>query len=70
MVGKEKGAAEAAPVMRIIRSNCDATNCTTQCNDDEILLMAYSGSARMQPFFRPSVLHRVVIAAPRTIRSS
>jgi hypothetical protein len=38
------GASSSA--VRIMRSNCDATNCATQCNDDEVLLMAYCSSAR------------------------
>jgi hypothetical protein len=38
------GASSSA--VRIIRSNCDATNCATQCNDDEVLLMAYCGPTR------------------------
>jgi hypothetical protein len=36
----------ASSAMRIIRSNCDATNCAAQCNDDEVLLIAYCGSTR------------------------
>jgi hypothetical protein len=32
--------------MRIVRASCDATGCTAQCGDDEVLLIAYCGSAR------------------------
>jgi hypothetical protein len=32
--------------MRIIRSNCDPTSCSVQCSDDEVVLIAYCGSAR------------------------
>src|ERR1700726_4740715 len=36
----------ASGAMRIVRANCDATSCTAQCGDDEVLLIAYCGSAR------------------------
>jgi hypothetical protein len=36
----------ASSTVRIVRSNCDATSCAAQCNDDEVLLIAYCGSAR------------------------
>jgi hypothetical protein len=50
-VGPEGPAGPAGPpgessTMRIIRSNCDATSYTAQCGDDEVLLIAYCGSAR------------------------
>jgi hypothetical protein len=32
--------------IRIVRSNCDATNCSVQCNEDELLLTAYCGARR------------------------
>jgi hypothetical protein len=32
--------------VRILRTNCDATNCTAQCSDDEVLLIAYCGPMR------------------------
>jgi hypothetical protein len=32
--------------LRIIRTSCDAANCAAQCTDDEVLLIAYCGSAR------------------------
>ena len=32
--------------IRIVRSNCDATNCSVQCGDDEMLLTAYCGVRR------------------------
>jgi hypothetical protein len=36
----------ASSTMRIVRSNCDSTSCAVQCGDDEVLLIAYCGSAR------------------------
>ena len=36
----------ASGSMRIVRTSCDATGCTVQCGDDEVLLIAYCGSAR------------------------
>jgi hypothetical protein len=36
---------------RIVRSICDATTCAVQCNDDEILLVAFCGAARNGPIF-------------------
>jgi hypothetical protein len=36
----------AAGSMRVVRTNCDATGCTAQCGDDEVLLTAYCGAAR------------------------
>src|SRR5215471_5674664 len=32
--------------IRIVRSNCDATNCSVQCAEDELLLTAYCGVRR------------------------
>ena len=32
--------------IRVVRSNCDAANCTVQCADDEMLLTAYCGTRR------------------------
>ena len=32
--------------IRIVRSNCDATNCSVQCSEDELLLTAYCGARR------------------------
>src|SRR5262249_23483155 len=32
--------------IRIVRSNCDTTNCSVQCGDDELLLTAYCGVRR------------------------
>ena len=32
--------------VRVVRSNCDATSCTVQCADDEMLLTAYCGARR------------------------
>jgi hypothetical protein len=48
----EKGAAGPAgppgvsSAVRILRISCDATNCTAQCSDDEVLLIAYCGPTR------------------------
>ncbi|MGZ5844867.1 MAG: hypothetical protein ACXWJL_07700, partial [Xanthobacteraceae bacterium] len=30
--------------VRMARSNCDATNCTVQCREDEVLITAYCGA--------------------------
>jgi hypothetical protein len=35
-----------AAQMRIVRANCDATSCTVQCSEDEVLFIAYCGAAR------------------------
>jgi hypothetical protein len=32
--------------VRMVRSNCDATNCTVQCGEDELLVTAYCGAPR------------------------
>ena len=32
--------------VRMVRSNCDATNCTVQCGEDELLVTAYCGARR------------------------
>jgi hypothetical protein len=45
------GAPGASGAMRIIRANCDATGCTAQCNDDEVLLVAYCGATRIAATF-------------------
>jgi hypothetical protein len=37
--------------MRIVRANCDATNCAVQCGDDEMLLIAYCGVTRNAAIF-------------------
>jgi hypothetical protein len=46
----------AAPVgptshVRMIRVNCDAASCDAECNEDEILLIAYCGAARTAPIY-------------------
>jgi hypothetical protein len=41
----------ASGAMRILRANCDATSCTAQCGDDEVLLIAYCGAARNAAVF-------------------
>ena len=37
--------------MRIVRANCDAANCAAACSDDEVLLVAYCGAARIAAIF-------------------
>jgi hypothetical protein len=39
--------------VRMVRANCDATNCTVQCSEDELLLTAYCG-ARRNPAVMPT----------------
>ena len=34
------------PSVRVMRTTCDATACSAQCGDDEVLLIAYCGAAR------------------------
>ena len=41
----------ASSTVRIVRSNCDATSCAALCSDDEVLLMAYCGPARIAAVF-------------------
>ena len=46
----------AAPVgptshVRMIRVNCDAASCDAECNEDEVLLIAYCGAARTAPIY-------------------
>jgi hypothetical protein len=41
----------ASGAMRIVRANCDGTGCTAQCNDDEVLLIAYCGATRIAATF-------------------
>jgi hypothetical protein len=45
------GAAGASSPMRILRSNCDATACIAQCNDEEVILIAYCGAAHNPAIF-------------------
>jgi hypothetical protein len=47
----EAGPPGASSAMRIVRSNCDATSCTAQCADDEVLLIAYCGGTRNAAIF-------------------
>ncbi len=37
--------------IRVVRSNCDETNCTVQCGEDEMLLTAYCGPRRNAAVF-------------------
>jgi hypothetical protein len=46
-----RGPAGPAGAMRIVRANCDATSCTAQCGDDEVLLIAYCGVTRIVATF-------------------
>jgi hypothetical protein len=41
----------ASGAMRIVKTSCDATNCTAQCGDDEVLLIAYCGAMRNAAVF-------------------
>jgi hypothetical protein len=41
----------ASGAMHIVRATCDATNCTAQCGDDEVLLIAYCGATRIAATF-------------------
>jgi hypothetical protein len=46
----------AAPIgptshVRMVRANCDAASCAAQCNEDEVLLIAYCGSGRTAPAY-------------------
>jgi hypothetical protein len=36
----------ASGSVHIVRSSCDASGCTAQCADDEVLLTAYCGATR------------------------
>jgi hypothetical protein len=40
------GPSGGSSAIRIVRSNCDSARCVVQCSDDEVLLIAYCGSAR------------------------
>jgi hypothetical protein len=37
--------------VRMIRINCDAASCDAECNEDEVLLIAYCGAARTAPIY-------------------
>jgi hypothetical protein len=41
----------ASGAMRIVKASCDATACTAQCGDDEVLLIAYCGAMRNPAIF-------------------
>jgi hypothetical protein len=41
----------ASGAMHVVRANCDATSCTAQCGDDEVLLIAYCGATRIAATF-------------------
>jgi hypothetical protein len=46
-----RGPAGPSGAMRVVRANCDATSCTAQCGDDEVLLIAYCGATRIAATF-------------------
>src|SRR5262249_15627844 len=37
--------------VRLVRATCDATNCTVQCDQDEVLITAWCGVARNPALF-------------------
>src|SRR5262249_50730567 len=43
------GAGESA--VRVMRSNCQAATCRAECNEDEVLIVAYCGPRRSVPTF-------------------
>jgi Collagen triple helix repeat (20 copies) len=45
------GPAGAGGQIRVIRTNCDAADCTVECRDDEVLLTAYCGARRTAATF-------------------
>ena len=46
-----QGPPGASASIRMVRANCDATACVAQCNEDEILLIAYCGTGRIAAVF-------------------
>jgi hypothetical protein len=45
------GVVGPASHVRMIRVTCDAASCDAECNEDEVLLMAYCGAARTAPIY-------------------
>jgi hypothetical protein len=45
------GNSGSASQIRVLRSNCDATGCSVECSDDEIMLTAYCGPTRAAAVF-------------------
>jgi hypothetical protein len=45
------GSPAAASGVRLVRANCDATNCAAQCDQTEILINAWCGVARNPAVF-------------------
>ena len=43
--GSAAGQGASSP-LRIVRASCNATTCAAQCDEDEIVLIAYCGTAR------------------------
>jgi hypothetical protein len=50
-VGPRGPAGPPGTGLRIVRASCDATGCTAQCADDEVLLNAYCGAAHNPALF-------------------
>jgi hypothetical protein len=45
------GVVGPASHVRMIRVTCDAASCDAECNEDEVLLIAYCGAARTAPIY-------------------
>jgi hypothetical protein len=45
------GVVGPASHLRMIRVTCDAASCDAECNEDEVLLIAYCGAARTAPIY-------------------
>jgi len=43
--------ATSSAQVRVVRALCEATTCSAQCEQDEVLLTAYCGAARTPPVF-------------------
>jgi hypothetical protein len=43
--------AGSSPQVRVVRALCEATSCSVQCEQDEVLLTAYCGAARTPAVF-------------------
>ena len=43
--------AGSSPQVRVVRALCEATTCSVQCEQDEVLLTAYCGAARTPAVF-------------------
>jgi hypothetical protein len=49
--GPRGPAGPAGAGLRVVRASCDASGCTAQCADDEVLLTAYCGATRNPAIF-------------------